>query len=212
MRPNAVPGQAQAFTRRGKSRRDLSFCARSRGISKKRAVVRPERCSQVDKRWLRMALANRLMMRQGQTMVLTPQLLQAIKLLQMPNAELAAFIEAELERNPLLERADELPVFDAAGARRGDGGRSRGVDPEPGDWASETLESDPAGAGAAVSAPRSTTPSNSTDRRHRHARRPPTRAKACRPPRGAGPAAAASTRRRPTSRLLSRPRSAFPSI
>ena len=51
-------------------------------------------------------MANRLAMRQGQAMVLTPQLLQAIKLLQMPNAELAAFIEAELERNPLLERAD----------------------------------------------------------------------------------------------------------
>ena len=40
-------------------------------------------------------------------MVLTPQLLQAIKLLQMPNVELTAFIENELERNPLLERADE---------------------------------------------------------------------------------------------------------
>ena len=33
-------------------------------------------------------------------MVLTPQLLQAIKLLQMPSGELTAFIEAELERNP----------------------------------------------------------------------------------------------------------------
>jgi len=89
-----------------------------------------------------MALANRLAMRQGQAMVLTPQLLQAIKLLQMPNAELAAFIEAELERNPLLERADELPNFDppAAGSETGP---EAAAAPEPGDWASETLESDP---------------------------------------------------------------------
>ena len=42
-------------------------------------------------------------------MVMTPQLLQAIKLLQLPNVELAAYIESELERNPLLERAEEPP-------------------------------------------------------------------------------------------------------
>ena len=54
-----------------------------------------------------MALSAKLAMRQGQSMVLTPQLLQAIKLLQMPSAELAAFIETELERNPLLDRADD---------------------------------------------------------------------------------------------------------
>ena len=40
-------------------------------------------------------------------MVLTPQLLQAIKLLQMPNVELSSFIENELASNPLLERAEE---------------------------------------------------------------------------------------------------------
>ena len=48
-------------------------------------------------------------------MVLTPQLLQAIKLLQMPNAELAAFIEGELERNPLLERAEDLSSSETPG-------------------------------------------------------------------------------------------------
>jgi RNA polymerase sigma-54 factor len=37
---------------------------------------------------------------------MTPQLQQAIKLLQLSNMELASFVEAELERNPLLERAD----------------------------------------------------------------------------------------------------------
>ena len=50
-----------------------------------------------------MALSNKLMMRQGQSLVMTPQLLQAIKLLQFSTEELAAFLDAELERNPLLQ-------------------------------------------------------------------------------------------------------------
>jgi RNA polymerase sigma-54 factor len=45
-------------------------------------------------------------MRQGQSLVMTPQLQQAIKLLQLSNLELAEFIEAELERNPLLDRVE----------------------------------------------------------------------------------------------------------
>ncbi len=60
-----------------------------------------------------MALAPRLEMRQGQSLVMTPQLQQAIKLLQLSNIELAEFIESELERNPLLERAETEPA-DAA--------------------------------------------------------------------------------------------------
>ena len=112
----------------------MPFCARSRGISKKRAAKRRGLGTQVDKRWLRMALANRLAMRQGQAMVLTPQLLQAIKLLQMPNAELAAFIEAELERNPLLERADEAPIFEApAVGGEGEAEAAASTTPEPGE-------------------------------------------------------------------------------
>ena len=51
-----------------------------------------------------MAITQRLDMRQGQSLVMTPQLQQAIKLLQMNNLELNEFVEAELERNPLLER------------------------------------------------------------------------------------------------------------
>ena len=51
-----------------------------------------------------MALAPRLDLRQSQTLVMTPQLQQAIKLLQLSNIELTAFVEQELERNPLLER------------------------------------------------------------------------------------------------------------
>ncbi len=53
-----------------------------------------------------MALTPRLELRQGQGLVITPQLQQAIKLLQLSNLELEAYVEAELERNPLLARDD----------------------------------------------------------------------------------------------------------
>src|SRR5579875_3025180 len=61
-----------------------------------------------------MALSQRLELRQGQALVMTPQLLQAIKLLQLSNLELAAYVEGELERNPLLERAGEEEASEAA--------------------------------------------------------------------------------------------------
>ena len=61
-----------------------------------------------------MALSTKLVMRQGQSLVMTPQLLQAIKLLQFSNLELASFVQEELERNPLLERADEARVEEPA--------------------------------------------------------------------------------------------------
>ena len=51
-------------------------------------------------------LMQKLEMRQGQSLVMTPQLQQAIKLLQLSNIELAEFVERELEQNPLLERDD----------------------------------------------------------------------------------------------------------
>ncbi len=66
-----------------------------------------------------MALSARLEIRQGQGLVITPQLQQAIKLLQMSNLELEAFVEAELERNPLLQRderehePEEAPPIEA---------------------------------------------------------------------------------------------------
>jgi RNA polymerase sigma-54 factor len=50
-----------------------------------------------------MGLSPKLEMRAGQQLVMTPQLQQAIRLLQYSNIELAAFVETELERNPLLE-------------------------------------------------------------------------------------------------------------
>jgi RNA polymerase sigma-54 factor len=50
------------------------------------------------------AIGPRLDLRQSQSLVMTPQLRQAIKLLQFSNLEATAFVEEELERNPLLER------------------------------------------------------------------------------------------------------------
>src|SRR5512144_432218 len=54
-----------------------------------------------------MALSQRLEFRQTQALVMTPQLMQAIKLLQLSSLDLAAYVEAELEKNPLLERSSE---------------------------------------------------------------------------------------------------------
>jgi len=62
-----------------------------------------------------MAIGPRLELRQGQTLVMTPQLRQAIQLLQYSNQELASFVDQELERNPFLER-DETPVAPEADA------------------------------------------------------------------------------------------------
>ncbi len=65
-----------------------------------------------------MAAGPRLEFRQTQSLVMTPQLRQAIKLLQFSNFEVAAFVDGELERNPMLERdersdaAPELPAPD----------------------------------------------------------------------------------------------------
>jgi len=78
-----------------------------------------------------MALSAKLQLRQSQSLVMTPQLMQAIKLLQLSNLDLVAYVETELERNPLLERdegedgTDEEPPAAA----------SDGVDPaETGEW------------------------------------------------------------------------------
>jgi RNA polymerase sigma-54 factor len=52
------------------------------------------------------SLGPRLDFRQTQQLVMTPQLRQAIKLLQSSNLEVSAFVEEELERNPMLEREE----------------------------------------------------------------------------------------------------------
>src|SRR3989442_13956699 len=54
-----------------------------------------------------MALPQRLEIRQSHALVMTPQLMQAIKLLQLSNLDLATYVEGELERNPLLERSGD---------------------------------------------------------------------------------------------------------
>nr|WP_206453854.1 RNA polymerase factor sigma-54 [Aurantimonas marina] len=53
-----------------------------------------------------MALTAKLHMRQTQSLVMTPQLLQSIRLLQYSHFELKAFVETEMERNPLIAEAD----------------------------------------------------------------------------------------------------------
>src|SRR4051812_39492153 len=54
-------------------------------------------------------VGQRLEIRQGQSLVMTPQLQQAIKLLQLSNIELTEYCETELEKNPLLERDESAP-------------------------------------------------------------------------------------------------------
>jgi len=54
-----------------------------------------------------MSLSVKLQMRQSQSLVMTPQLMQSIRLLQFNHAELHQFIEQEVERNPLLELVGE---------------------------------------------------------------------------------------------------------
>ena len=58
--------------------------------------------------------------RQTQTLAMTPELQQAIRLLQMSNLELQAFITAELERNPLLELAETGEPEERRAANRED--------------------------------------------------------------------------------------------
>lgn len=64
----------------------------------------------------RMSLAPRLDLRQSQSLVMTPQLQQAIRLLALSNLEIEAFIAEEIERNPLLEAGaggdDDGPVIE----------------------------------------------------------------------------------------------------
>src|SRR5215207_1923150 len=75
-----------------------------------------------------MGLSQRLEIRQGQSLVMTPQLLQAIKLLQLSHLDLAAYVDAELERNPLLERAEEAGASETPAAAVADGPDPDGFD------------------------------------------------------------------------------------
>ncbi len=112
-----------------------------------------------------MAIGPRLDLRQSQTLVMTPQLRQAIQLLQFSNLEAAAFVEEELERNPLLERDDrpeipgvERPAPDQlaiAGPGQGDSATAAGSGELPAPDAApleidDSNSYDPGGAGDGV--------------------------------------------------------------
>jgi RNA polymerase sigma-54 factor len=79
-----------------------------------------------------MALTPRLDLRQSQSLVMTPQLQQAIKLLALSSLEIEAFIAEAVEKNPLLESA----ATDAANDTAGDDNREDRV-PAPGGDASD---------------------------------------------------------------------------
>ena len=54
-----------------------------------------------------MQISQNLKLRQSQSLVMTPQLQQAIKLLQLNNLELCDLVEKELEENPFLEKDEQ---------------------------------------------------------------------------------------------------------
>lgn len=106
-----------------------------------------------------------LQLRMGQQLTLTPQLRQAIRLLQMSTIELEAELSSAIESNPLLERAEDAEAGPAggdeasataaeAGENSADGGNEEGTvelidstfDYEP-DWDIETGASTGTGSG-----------------------------------------------------------------
>src|SRR5512141_1846470 len=90
-----------------------------------------------------MALTPRLQLRQSQALVMTPQLMQAIKLLQLSNLDLVAYVDAELERNPLLERGEAEEGGEAPDAPAEANGESPAGNGEAdGDWLKTDLETD----------------------------------------------------------------------
>ncbi|MDA0996780.1 MAG: RNA polymerase sigma-54 factor, partial [Proteobacteria bacterium] len=93
-----------------------------------------------------MVLGPRLDLRQSQSLVMTPQLQQAIKLLQMSNIELSEFIEQEIEENPLLEREDIEGGFEgeaeSASADSGEDQSAGDGDSSADDFDSDTLSLD----------------------------------------------------------------------
>src|SRR5260370_3486542 len=87
-----------------------------------------------------MALAQKLLIRQTQALVMTPQLMQAIKLLQLSHLDLATYVDGELERNPLLERpADQDQVRDA-GETAGETPAASEEEPASADWMADPLD------------------------------------------------------------------------
>jgi RNA polymerase sigma-54 factor len=83
-----------------------------------------------------MALGQKLQLRQSQSLVMTPQLLQSIRLLQLPYAELERFVEEEIERNPLLERSE---IGDDAVTPERNEETPQATGPTEADWCSNAL-------------------------------------------------------------------------
>src|SRR6478752_5896724 len=81
-----------------------------------------------------MALSQRLEIRQSHALVMTPQLMQAIKLLQLSNLDLTAYVEGELERNPLLERTSD-GATDGTAPGEATPSPSEAAEGEAADWA-----------------------------------------------------------------------------
>jgi RNA polymerase sigma-54 factor len=84
-------------------------------------------------------LSVKLQLRQTQALVMTPQLMQSIRLLQLTHIELDKFVDEEIERNPLLERLDvreaEQPEL-GSDTRIGDGEDWEDKAPE---WTAEAM-------------------------------------------------------------------------
>ncbi|WP_132520594.1 RNA polymerase factor sigma-54 [Rhizobium sp. BK376] len=89
-----------------------------------------------------MALSANLFLRQSQSLVMTPQLMQSIQLLQMTHFELNQFIAQEVEKNPLLEFTTNDGEMGSEDGRQAedDGYDSHGEDGS--DHGSGNLESD----------------------------------------------------------------------
>jgi RNA polymerase sigma-54 factor len=90
-----------------------------------------------------MALTQKLQLRQSHALVMTPQLMQAIKLLQLSNLDLVGYVESELERNPLLERTGEGEVQGEPPAPDQDAAAPD--DRPPADWTEGSFASAPGG-------------------------------------------------------------------
>ncbi len=87
-----------------------------------------------------MALSAKLQLRQSQSLVMTPQLMQSIKLLQLTHRELERFVDEEIERNPLLERGvGEEAGVDEAGTEVQADAFDRDWSSEEAGWSSEAI-------------------------------------------------------------------------
>ncbi|QUS56150.1 RNA polymerase factor sigma-54 [Pseudovibrio brasiliensis] len=94
-----------------------------------------------------MAIGPKLEFRQSQQLVMTPQLMQAIKLLQLSNVDLIAHINSELESNPFLERDDSPdgagPAAETSASENSSDNDAGSAEMQEGDWLNNELETTP---------------------------------------------------------------------